>query len=198
MENNTNGFLKHLRFMYVLLMILIIPAIANATPIYNYTITGHYSYQSSTGEDWIQGNLLGSALISDTFNEITDPNFAYDEWDVLSWEFMAEGYQFEGLNGVIERHYQNSYMTLDGAFFGYSEFTQIIFTGPNATPLQHMYFGGSNLHNFDDGSAIVLSSITLDQVSVSVPEPSSLVLLAIGLGFTGFAGCYSKRRKLNI
>lgn len=196
MKNNKGVFLKYMRFLSIALITLIVPAVVNAIPIYNYTLGGEYSLESPDGV-FTLGQIIGSASISDTFDEITDPNSPYDEWNVLSWEFTAGGYQFEGENVVIERYYQNSYLTLDEVFFGYSEFTQIIFTGPYAIPLEHMYFGEVVYTPIEMTDGTIFSLHTLqffDREIVDVPEPDTLALLAMGLGLVGFAGHWGQRK----
>ncbi|MCK4824417.1 hypothetical protein KA005_52175 [bacterium] len=151
---------------------------------YKYTIEGVFSHESTTGE-FTEGQVSGSAILYDTYNEITDPVNPYDEWDIFSYQFMTGTYVFEGVNGVIKRFINSNTLYLNGPesqSWGESEDIYITHTGPGAIPPEKMSYSKPDPSKFEmsDGTFIHIDGLVFSNREI-VREPCTLRMLIICL-----------------
>lgn len=130
---------------------------------YKYTIEGAFSHESSAGS-FTEGQISGSAVLYDTYNELTETNNEYDEWDIFSYQFMTGDYVFKGVNGVIQRFISSNSLYLNGPesqSWGESENIYISYTGPGAVPPEKISFSMPVPNKFEmsDGTFIHINGL---------------------------------------
>jgi len=131
---------------------------------YIYEVSGSYTHEPSPGV-YNEGSLTGSAVILDTYNEITDPANDvndYDEWDVFEYEYNAGTYHFSGKNGLIKRYTNTNSLLMDSPTWAESEQIYIVNTGPGAVPPETMHFGEPvPAHiDLDDGTKLYFHGVS--------------------------------------
>lgn len=173
------------------------------------TFRGQFTYDTEATPGWDFGPTHGdytSPSNSLSFSIDGAPGYNFQSGSMSMGVFNNYYDSFDGFHLVAENTWGESYamktnlpeagqhMALD---FGLNDFTQSVFNGTEIpselqlsdfdSPLLRLYAGDYGFydgvgHGFSEHNYALFGTVTsLNKISVDVPEPSSIVLLALGL-----------------